>query len=164
MKVISTDDKITPGQAALLDKLKIRPFEYKMHIINILDNGETYPAKVLAIKPESVLSAFNSAAQNVTAVSLAIGMPNQQSVHHLVLNAFKNLACASFGSGFSFKEADKLANSAANAPAASGPAGGDDKAAKAAAEAAAKKKAEEEAKKKQEEEEEAMDMGDLFGY
>jgi len=136
-----------------------------MNILNILDNGEVYPAKVLSISPASVLSAFNNAAQNVSAVSLAIGMPNPGSVHHLVLNAFKNLACASFASGFSFKEADKLASAAANAPAGgSAPAGGDDKAAKAAAEAAAKKKAEEEAKKKQEEEEEAMDMGDLFGY
>jgi len=30
VKVITEGDKITPGQAALLDKLKIRPFFYKM--------------------------------------------------------------------------------------------------------------------------------------
>merc|ERR1712228_244247 len=119
VKVISADDKITPGQAALLDKLKIRPFEYKMHILNILDNGETYPAKVLSIKPEAVLEAFTNGAQNVTALSLAAGMPHAHSVHHLVLNAFKNLACASFASGFGFKEADKLASAAAAMPAAS---------------------------------------------
>merc|ERR1712195_344037 len=44
VKVISSGEKITPGQAALLEKLKVRPFEYKMNILNILDNGEIYPA------------------------------------------------------------------------------------------------------------------------
>merc|ERR1712127_657004 len=32
VKVITEGEKITPGQAALLDKHKTRPFEYKMHI------------------------------------------------------------------------------------------------------------------------------------
>merc|ERR1712127_645636 len=84
--------------AALLDKLKIRPFEYKMHILNILDHGEVFPAKVLSITHDSILTAFGNHAQNV--------------------------ACASMASGFGFKEADKLANAAASGPAASAPAAG----------------------------------------
>lgn len=88
-----------------------------MHILNILDNGATYPPAVLSITEDSILDAFKNGAQNVVGASLAIGMPNKLSVQHCVLNAFKNLACASFASGFGFKEADKLASAAASAPA-----------------------------------------------
>jgi len=150
VKVINAGDKVTPGQASLLEKLKIRPFEYKMHVLSILDNGQVYPASVLSITNDSLLAAFTNGAENVAAVSLAIGMPNAASVHHCLINAFKNLACASFGSGFGFKEADRLKASASAAPAQTAPAGG----------APAKK----EEKKVEEEEEVDLDMGDMFGY
>lgn len=154
VKVITADDKITPGQAALLDKLKIRPFEYKMHILQILDNGAVYPAKVLSITEETILSAFNMHAKNVTAVSLASGFATQASVHHMMINAFKNLACASMASGFGFKEADRLAQAAASAP----------KAGASAAPAKQDAPKKEEKKAEPEEEEADLDMGDLFGY
>jgi ribosomal protein L12E/L44/L45/RPP1/RPP2 len=154
VKVIAEGDKITPGQAALLDKLKIRPFFYRMEILNVLDHGQVYPAKVLSISHDSILESFGNHAQNVTAVSLAIGYATQASVHHMMLNAFKNLACASISSGFGFKEADRLASAAASAPAAGGAP------AKADAKAEAKKE-----EKVEEEEDEGLDGAmDLFGY
>lgn len=149
VKVINDGDKITPGQAVLLDKLKIRPFEYKMHVLNVLDNGEMFPPKVLEITHDSIIESFKKHAQNVTALSLGSGFVIPQAAQHLVLNAFKNLAAAGMGSGFSFKQAEALANAAASsvaAPVADAP------------KAAAKK---EEVKK--EESEEEMDMGDFFG-
>jgi len=45
VKVITEGEKISPGQAALLDKLKIRPFEYKMHVKNVLDNDNLPPSR-----------------------------------------------------------------------------------------------------------------------
>jgi large subunit ribosomal protein LP0 len=149
VKIITFDEKITPGQAALLDKLKIRPFEYKMHIKIVLDNGRLYPAAVLSITNDTILAAFGRSVENVAAVSLASGYSTQASIHHTVLNAFKHLACASFASGFSFKEADKLKAAAGARPAAS-----------SAPVAAAKV----EAKVEEKEEEVDIDMGDLFGY
>jgi len=148
VKVIGQDEKISAGQAALLDKLKIRPFEYKMHIKCFLDNGKIYDAKVLAISPDVVLSIFNRSAQNVTALSLASGYIVSSAVPHIVLNAFKNLAAASFSSGFSFPQAEALKASAGSRPAAAGG---------ATATAAAPVKEEEP------EPEEDVDMGDLFG-
>ena len=56
--VIHEGDKISQSQAALLDRLKIRPFEYKMHIKTFMDNGKIYNAKVLSIKNEDVLESF----------------------------------------------------------------------------------------------------------
>jgi large subunit ribosomal protein LP0 len=148
VKVIGQDEKISAGQAALLDKLKIRPFEYKMHIKCFLDGGKIYDAKVLAISPDIVLSIFNAAAQNVTALSLGSGYIVSSAVPHLVLNAFKNLAAASFSSGYSFPQAEALKASAGSRPAAAGG---------ATAAAAAPVKEEEP------EPEEDVDMGDLFG-
>merc|ERR1711957_439902 len=92
---------------------------YKMEILNILDHGEVYPAKVLSITHDSILESFGKHAQNVAAVSLAAGIANQASVHHMMLNAFKHLACASMASGFGFEEADRIA--AAAGPAAGAP-------------------------------------------
>lgn len=150
VKVITEGDKVSPGQAALLDKLKIRPFEYKMHILNVLDGDALFPPKILSITPASILAAFSSAAQNVAAMSLGSGFATQASVHHSIINAFKNLAAVSFSTGFSFPQAEKLRSAAASAPAASSAA------ATTSAPVAAKKE-----EPKQEEVD--MDMGDLFG-
>jgi large subunit ribosomal protein LP0 len=147
VKIITADEKITPGQAALLDKLKIRPFEYKMHIKCVLDNNKIFPAAVLSITSETILASFGVGAQNCAAVSLASGFATSASVHHSILNAFKHLACASFASGFSFKEADKLKAAAGSRPV-------------AASSAPAEKKVE---KVEEKEEEVDVDMGDLFG-
>jgi large subunit ribosomal protein LP0 len=151
VKVITTDDKITAGQAALLDKLKIRPFEYKMHIKKVLDGGALYPPAVLSITLDSILEKFSTHAQNLTAISLATGYATSASASHLVLNAFKNLAALSFGSGFGFPAADKLLASASARPAAG------------AAKSAAPVKVEA-AKAPEPEPEVDVDMGDLFGY
>ena len=123
-----------------------------MHIKNVLDNNAIYPPAVLSITIESVLEAFTRSAQNVTAVSLASGYVTSASASHLILNAFKNLAAASFGSGFGFKEADKLKASAGSRPAAS-----------SSAPTASAAKVEEKVEAPKEEEAD-IDMGDLFGY
>jgi large subunit ribosomal protein LP0 len=62
VKVITAGEKVSPGQASLLEKLKIRPFEYKMHVLSILDNGQVYPASVLSITSDSLLAAFTNGA------------------------------------------------------------------------------------------------------
>jgi len=149
--VINEDDKITPGQAALLDKLKIRPFEYKMHIKAFMENGKRYDAKVLSITPESILESFTAASQQLTGLSLGSGYITAAAAPHLVLNAFKNLAAVSFSSGYSFPQAEKMKSAAAAGPA------------PVAAAAGGKAEAKAEAKKEESEEEADMDMGGLFG-
>jgi len=119
-----------------------------MHIKCFLDAGKIYDAKVLAISPDVVLNIFNAFIQNVTSPSLASGYIVSSAVPHLVLNAFKNLAAASFTSGISFVQAQALKASAGSRLAAAGGAN---------AAAAAPIKEEEP------EPEEDVDMGDLFG-
>ena len=153
--IITEGDKISQSQAALLDKLKIRPFEYKMHIKSVLDNGKIYSAKVLSITNENVLEAFSAGAANLTALSLGSGYMIPSAAPHLIINAFKNLAAASIAGDYSFPALDALKAAAAAAPAAGG---GGAAAATTAAPAAA-----EEAAKEESEEMEDVGMEGMFG-
>lgn len=153
VKVIKEGEKVNQSQAALLEKLKIRPFEYKMHVKNVMDGGKLYPASVLNIKLDDIMTAFKTAGSNLTATSLGSGYIVASAAPHIIMNAFKNLACVSFASDYSFPLAERLRGSAtatSSAPATSA----------AAAKTETKAPAKEE---KKEEPEEDMDMGDLFG-
>merc|ERR1712228_649314 len=100
-----------------LDKLKIRPFEYKMHIRNFLDGGKLVDAKVLSISPESIREKFKAKAANLTALSLGSGYITSAAAPHLIAKAFKNLASASLASGFEIKQVADLKAAAAAGPA-----------------------------------------------
>lgn len=151
--VIKTDDKITHGQAALLDKLKIRPFEYKMHIKCFMDGGKRFEAKVLQITSDDIIESFQGAGKQLTALSLGSGYITSAAAPHLIMSAFKHLAAVSFATDYSFPQAEKLKAAAKAAPAAGGA-----PAASGAPAAAAKVE-----EKVEEEEEEDVDMGGLFG-
>lgn len=118
--LIQEGDKITASQAVLLDKLKIYPFEFKMNIKNVLDNGKLYSAKVLSIKEDDVLAAFTSGAGNLTALSIGMGYPTSAAVPHLLIAAFKNLAQAAIAGDYEFAQLSALKAAAASAPATGG--------------------------------------------
>lgn len=145
--LIETGQKINQSQAALLDKLKIRPFEYKMHIKKFLDNGKLFDAKVLAMTPEAVRAKFAARAQNAIALSLGSGYVTSAAAPHLIANAFKNLASVSLAVDYDLPQLAAMKAAAAAGPAKAA-AGGD----------AAPAKEEE-----KEEEEADMDMGGMFG-
>jgi large subunit ribosomal protein LP0 len=152
--VIAEGDKIGQSQAALLDRLKIRPFEYKMAIKSFLDNGKIYNAKVLSIKNEDVIECFQAGIGNMTALSLGSGYTIPSAAPHLIIGAFKNLAGAAIAADYSFPLLEGL-----KAAAAAGPAVGGGGAAAAAAGGDDKK----EDAKEEEEEDEDIDMGGMFG-
>lgn len=148
-QVITEGDKINGTQALLLDKLKIYPFSYKMHITKILQEGAVFDAKVLALDTETILGKFRKAQQTLASLGLGAGVPTAASAPHSLLAAFKNMVAVSAESGYEFKEASAFLAAAKNAPAA-GAAG------PVAAEAAA-------VVEEKKEEAEDVDMGGLFG-
>jgi len=115
--------KIEATHAALLDKLKIRPFHYKMNVKKVYDEGSIFGAEVLDITPEDIRNKFNSAIANMASISLATGYITKPAVPHLLANAFKNLASVTFGTDYTFKQADKMKEAASKAVRAA-PAGG----------------------------------------
>jgi len=148
-QVIFKGEKIGATEAQLLDKLKIYPFEYKMEVRKVLQNGSMFDAAVLELDDEAILGKFKAAAKIQTQLALGLGVPTKASVPHSILNAFKNLVAVSAASEWSFPQATAILEAAKNAPAAgAGPA--------AATDAAP-------VKEEKKEEEETVDMGGLFG-
>ena len=146
-QVVFKGDKIGGTEAALLDKLKIYPFEYKMKVTKILQNENLFDA-ALDLSTDILLAKFKKACGIQASISLASGYSTSASAPHTILNGFKNLLAVSLSTGYEFPEATKFISAAKNAPAAG-----------AAGPATAKAAVVEEKK----EEEEAVDMGGLFG-
>lgn len=96
------DTRVDSTQAALLDKLKIYPFEYKMKIEKVLQEGSLFPAAVLDISPDDVIAKFKKSALVQTKLSLGAGYSTTVSAPHTLLAGFKNLVAVSAASGYSF--------------------------------------------------------------
>jgi len=123
-KVISEGEKISPSQASLLEKLKLRPFEYKMTVKRVMMDGNMYDPAVLTINEEDVLGFFAKGVSNMTALSLGSGFVTASAAPHLIMHSFKNLAAISFATDFMFPQAAalKAAAAAGASAAAAGPA------------------------------------------
>lgn len=151
-QVITKGERITSTQAALLDKLKIYPFSYKMEVKKVLQDGSLFDAAVLELTNEAILEKFSAAVKVQTSLSLGLGYSTASSAPHTLLGGFKNLIAVCADTGYEFPQASAFLAAAANAPAAGGATGG---AASTAAPAAVEEKPKEE--------EEELDMGGLFG-
>jgi len=57
-KVITQGLKIEGTQVQLLEKLKIRPFVYKMAVKKVYDDGAIYDAKILDISTQDIRNTF----------------------------------------------------------------------------------------------------------
>lgn len=113
-KIITVGQKIEPTHAALLDKLKIRPFNYKMHVKKVYEDGQIFNPEILDITSADILKRFQASISNMAAISLASGYVTKPAIPHMILNSFKNLAAVTFASDYSFKQADAMKNAAKN--------------------------------------------------
>lgn len=158
VNLIKIGDKVGSSEAALLQKLNIRPFSYGLAIDCVFDRGSMFSVKVLDIDEAYLTARLSEAIRAVAAISLQIGFPTQASVPHSIGNAFKSLVAVTINlDNYSFAKADAYKNFLANpgAFAAAAPAAGGAAAAPAAAAAPPAPK---------EEEVDALDGGmDMFG-
>jgi len=148
-KVCEKGKKIGNSEAAILQKLNIKPFAFGMEILFVYDDGAILTPDIFNIDPEALLAKIRGAANALAAISLATGQPNFVSVPHMFKTGFKNLASIALEAGIKIKA---LENMSSSAPAAA--TGG-----KAAAPTQAKQEA---AKPVVEEKEEEVDMGGMF--
>jgi len=151
-KVCEKGKKIGNSEAAILQKLNIKPFAFGMEILFVYDNGSILTPDVFNLNPEELLGKIRNAASSLAAISLAIGRPNTLSIPHMVVNGFKQLAAIALETNIPLKMLENL-KSAGPAPT-----GG-------AAPAQAKTEAKPAAKveEKPAEEEAPVDFGDMFG-
>lgn len=160
VELLKVGDKVGNSEAALLQKLGIRPFTYGLILKAIYDNGSVFSPAVLDITDDDLASAFTGACRKIAGLSLMLGIPTPVSLPYSINNAFKTLVSIavecedySFAKANEYKEFLKDPSKFIVASAgSSGGGGGGDTAA--------------EEKKEEEEEEEEIDMAggmDMFG-
>jgi len=161
-QILKDGDKVSASAAALLGKLSIKPFNYKMEVEMVFQNGGVFAAAVLDIKDNVLIQKFLSGVNNMAAFSREIGIPTEAGLPHAFGNAFKNVAALIADVSFTFKEVEEVKKflDDPEAYAKANPGGGGGGGGAAAAAPAAKK--EEKKVEAEEEEEEEVDF-DLFG-
>lgn len=150
-QVVTAGEKVGESQAALLQKLDVRPFSYGLECYHIFSEGAVFESAVLDLSPDDLIAKLRSGIRLVAAISREIGYPTLASLPHSINSAVKKVLAVAIETEFSFPLADEVVEFLKNPGAfASGPAGG-------AAEAEA------EAEPEQSSSESAGGAGGLFG-
>jgi len=110
VKLFNAGDKVGASQAALLQKLKIRPFSYGLILQTIYDEGSIYSPEVLDINFDVLSSKISFAATRIAQVALSIGYPVLASVPHSMARGFKNLLSLAVATDIEFKQAEEIKN------------------------------------------------------
>jgi len=148
--------KVTSSCVALLNKLNIKPFEYGITTSHVYENGAVYPVSVLDMNESELINKFVWAANQLAAVSFALGQVNIATLSHSFGRAFRVCAAVGLESGYIFDECKIVKEMLDNPDAFCGGGGGGDAPSGGAA-AAAK------APEPEPEEEEAAPAADIFG-
>ncbi|KAK1755357.1 ribosomal protein L10 [Echria macrotheca] len=158
LKLVEAGLKVGPSEATLLNMLNISPFTYGMGIVQVYDQGNTFPANVLDIGEDQLLKAFSTAITTIACVSLAINFPTLPSVIHSLVNGYKKVLAVAIETDFSWPEIEQLKDRIANpeAYAAAAPAAAETSA------GAAETKAEEKEESEKEESDDDGGFGGLF--
>lgn len=158
LRLITAGAVVGSSEAALLQKLNIRPFTFGLVLQSVYDNGALFDAKVLDITDEDLKTKFASALRRMASICMGAGYPTLASLPHQIGNGVRTLIAVAAACGYTFEqmsEWDKFLNMspeelAALAAAGGGGGGGGDAAAE---------------EEKEEEEEEEVDLGGggMFG-
>jgi len=112
--LVKNGDRVGNSEAALLQKLNVKPFSYGLKLQYVYDNGDVFAPAVLDIAPEDIFKKLGSAISTLAAVCLEIGYPTKASVPHTINNAFKSLVALSLETDYKFPRADTFAEFLAN--------------------------------------------------
>jgi large subunit ribosomal protein LP0 len=116
-KVATKGKKIGNSEAALLQKLNLKPFQYGIEMKYVYDDGSIMTPEVFNMSPDEIIGKFRKGCNNLASISLNLGMPNELSIPHMIINGFKNVAAIGLETGLKFKQLDSL-TSGGPAPAA----------------------------------------------
>ncbi len=104
LKLVESGAKVGPSEATLLNMLNISPFTYGMGVVQVYDQGNTFPPEVLDISEDQLLKAFGTAITTIAAVSLAINFPTLPSVIHSLVNSYKKVIAVAIETEYSWGE------------------------------------------------------------
>ena len=114
VKILTADQRVGPSEASLLNMLNISPFTYGLTIIQVFNEGNLFPASILDITDEELLSHFTSAISAITQISLASGYPTVAAVSHQIVNTYKNVLALSVATDYTFEGSEQIKDRIAN--------------------------------------------------
>jgi len=106
--ICKKNEKVGASEATLLKMLNITPFQYRLTVVKVYENGSLFDNEVLDITDEDVLAKFMSGVCNIASLSLEISFPTVVSVPHSLMNGFKNALAIAVETSYSFRQADKV--------------------------------------------------------
>jgi len=107
-QLLKKGDKVGQSEAALLQKLNIKPFTYGLVVSDVYDEGVVYESSVLLLKDEDLLEHFVTGVRNVAALGLQTSFPTTAAVPHLLSHAYRNLLAIAASTDVTFKRAEPL--------------------------------------------------------
>jgi len=108
VELIRKGRKVLPGEAALLQKMGIKPFTYGIEIIAVYEGGDVFEPNVLDITDDQLLGGFQAGVSQVAAFSLGAGYPTLVSAPHSLVNGYKNVLAIALSTEYTFPLAKKL--------------------------------------------------------
>ncbi|CAG8525964.1 12209_t:CDS:2, partial [Acaulospora colombiana] len=106
--LVKAGGKVGASEATLLNMLNISPFTYGLTVLQIYDNGTTFPPSVLDIEESTLIDNFLSSVKIIAATSLQIGYPTVASAPHSLINAYKDLLAVSVATNYTFPGSEKI--------------------------------------------------------
>jgi large subunit ribosomal protein LP0 len=114
LKLVEAGAKVGPSEATLLNMLNISPFTYGMGVAQVYDQGNAFPASVLDISEEQLLTSFSSAITTIACISLALNFPTLPSIIHSLVNSYKKVLAVAIETEISWPEIEELKDRIAN--------------------------------------------------
>jgi len=112
--LIKAGEKVGGSEAALLQKLEIKPFFYGLKPVMVYENGSSFTPELLDITDDQILAKFATGVQRVAALSLQTNLPTLAAVPHYFGNAFQNLVAISLATDYTFEKVASLKELLAN--------------------------------------------------
>jgi len=171
VNLIKAGDKVGSSEAALLQKLDIKPFFYGLEPIQVYEGGYVFSPDVLDLSDDDILKKFSFGVQCLSALSLQINFPSLPALPHYFGNAYRNLVAIAIATDYTFDKVAELKNLLDNPEALAALSAQTSSAAAAASApsvasggaAAAPAKEPEKPQEEEEEDEGEGGFGDLFG-
>ena len=88
--LVEIGEKVGASEAALLQKLDIRPFTYGLVIEQVYDDGALFSPKVLDMTNEVLIAKFGAVVKKVAAAGMTIGQTSLATLPHFMAHAFNN--------------------------------------------------------------------------
>lgn len=100
--------RVAASQAALLQKLGIKPFEYGLEVLSVYDNGSIYSVDVLDITDAVLIQKFQNGLKNIAAISMATHIPSAAALPHMLVSAYKNCVSLVVDTDYEFPQMQKI--------------------------------------------------------